>query len=153
MIIPDDDGVWVELEEEIATHHEEVFACLTTEAGLMRWFSISADVDLRTGGLIIFGWNAKMTRTTTVAILDYDAGGRITWDWYAARGDMHAPVYWTVAPSVEKGSILKMRQGPFADDRDSLIVMADEAQMWRWYMCNMRSSFEAKLDMRKVKPL
>ena len=35
---------------------------------------------------------------------------------------------------------------------ESLLVMAQEAQTWRWYLCNMRSSYEVKNDMRKVKP-
>ncbi|MHC5113395.1 MAG: SRPBCC family protein [Planctomycetota bacterium] len=153
MITREDDGVWVELEETISVHHEEAFAALTTIGGLTRWFCVSATVDLRQGGLIVFGWDAKMTRTSTVTILDYDAGGKIVWDWYTNHGDTHAPVYWTVAPSVEDGSKVTLRQGPFKDDNDSLMVMANEAQMWRWYLCNMRSCFEAKLDMRKVKPL
>ncbi|NNM27067.1 MAG: SRPBCC domain-containing protein [Phycisphaerales bacterium] len=134
-------------------HHEEVFAALTTEAGLMRWYCISAEVDLRQGGLVVFGWDAKMTRTSTVAILDYDAGGRVVWDWHPGSGDMHAPVYWTVAPDVEAGSKITFRQGPFTEDAESLLVMANEAQTWRWYLCNLRSVFEAKLDMRKVRPL
>ncbi|MCP3902144.1 MAG: SRPBCC domain-containing protein [Planctomycetes bacterium] len=153
MITREDDGVWVELEETISIHHDQTFTALTTVGGLTRWFCVSATVDLRQGGLIVFGWDPEMTRTSTVAILEYDPGGRIVWDWYANHGDMHAPVYWAVEPSVEDGSRVRLRQGPFKDDGEALMVMANEAQMWRWYLCNMRSCFEAKLDMRKVKPL
>ena len=153
MITREEDGVWVTLEETIAVHHDEVFSCLTTPSGLTRWFCVSAEIDLRQGGLLVFGWDEKMTRTTTVAILEYDPGGRIVWDWYAEHGQTHAPVYWTVQPSVEEGSNVTLRQGPFKTEPDALLVMADEAQMWRWYLCNMRSAFEAKLDMRKIKPL
>ena len=39
------------------------------------------------------------------------------------------------------------------DNSEALLVMADESQMWRWYMCNLRSSFETKHDMRRVRPL
>ena len=112
-----------------------------------------ADLDLRQGGIVVFGWDAKMTRTSTVAILDYDPGGRVVWDWQADSSDTHAPVYWTVEPSVEEGSKVTLRQGPFAATVDALIVMANEAQVWRWYLCNMRAVLESKHDMRKVRPL
>ena len=153
MIKREDDGIWVTLEENIALHYEEVFACLTTEAGLTRWFSIGAEVDLRPGGLVVFGWDEKMTRKSTVAILDYDPGGRIVWDWYADNGDMHAPIYWTVEPNVEKGSKVSLRQGPFKPEPDALLIMAREVEAWRWHLCNLRSTLEAKHDMRKVRPL
>jgi uncharacterized protein YndB with AHSA1/START domain len=153
MISREDDGVWVELRETIAVHHEEAFACLTSTGGLTRWFCVSARLDLRPGGLLVLGWDERMTRTSTVAILDYDPGGKVTWDWYAANGDTHAPVYWSVEPSVEEGCVVKLRQGPFREEVESLVVMAEEAQMWRWYLCNMRSTLEARHDMRKVRPL
>ena len=153
MITQEDDGIWVALQETIAVHHEEVFACLTTAGGLSRWFSVSAEIDLRQGGLIVFGWDVRMSRTSTVAILDYDPGGMIVWDWYADSGDMHAPIYWVVEPAVEHGARVMFRQGPFRDDREALLVMAAEVEAWRWHLCNLRSTLEAKLDMRKVRPL
>ena len=153
MIRQEDDGIWIILRETIAMHHEEVFACLTTADGLTRWFPLAAEVDLRQGGNIVFCWDEKCTKTSTVAILDYDPGGRVVWDWLASANDMHAPVYWTVTPSVEKGARIEMRQGPFRGDVDSLMAMAEEAESWRWQMCNLRSVLESKNDMRAVRPL
>jgi uncharacterized protein YndB with AHSA1/START domain len=153
MISREPDGVWVEMHERIALHHDEVFAMLTEPGGLTRWFCLSAEIDLRQGGLMVLGWDESMEHKSTVAILDYDPAGRIVWDWYADSGDMHAPVYWVVEPSVEEGSKVTLRQGPFRTDIESLLVMAEEAQTWRWYLCNMRAALEAKHDMRKNKPL
>jgi uncharacterized protein YndB with AHSA1/START domain len=154
MIRRENDGIWTVLRETIALHHEEVFACFTTDDGLSRWFPVAAEIDiLQAGGSIKFCWDEKCTKTSTVAILDYDPGGKIVWDWYAQSSDTHAPVYWTVTPSVELGSKVQMRQGPFKEDVDSLIAMADEAESWRWQLCNLRSVLEAKNDMRKVRPL
>lgn len=153
MIERDDDGLWVVMDETIAQHHELVFGCLTTSSGLTRWFPVSAEVDLRTGGTIVLGWDEKMTRKTTIAILDYDAGGGVTWDWYAGPGDRHAPIEWRVEPNVEKGAVVSFRQGPFVADLDGAINAANEAQTWRWRLCNLRSTLEAKHDMRKVRPL
>jgi len=153
MITREEDGVWVELEETISVHHDQVFACLTTAPGLTRWFSVGAEIDLRPGGLIVFGWDQDMTRTSTIAILDYDAGGRIVWDWLPSSGDMHAPVYWKVEPRREEGSRVVLRQGPFRENAESLLVMAEEAQTWRWHLCNLRATLEVTYDMRKVRPL
>lgn len=153
MIKREDDGLWVILEETIACHHDEVFSCLTTAEGLTRWFPVAATVDLRTGGQIVLSWDKDFTKTTTVAILDYDAGGRIVWDWQAGHQETHSPVYWQVKPSVEQGSNVTLRQGPFKEDVESLVVMAEEAESWRWQLCNLRAALEVKHDMRKVRPL
>lgn len=153
MIRHEDDGVWIILRETIAMHHDEVFACLTTAEGLTRWFPLAADIELRQGGRIVFCWDANCTKTTTVAILDYDAGGTIVWDWHAAANDQHAPVYWTVTPSVEKGAKVELRQGPFKPEPDSLMAMAEEAESWRWQLCNLRTVLEVKHDMRALRPL
>ena len=66
---------------------------------------------------------------------------------------MHAPVYWTVTPSVEKGAKIEMRQGPFKEDIESLMAMAQEGESWRWQLCNLRSVLEVKHDMRAIRPL
>jgi uncharacterized protein YndB with AHSA1/START domain len=153
MIKREEDGLWIEMEEAIAVHHEVVFACLTTAGGLTRWFPVVATIDPRPGGTIVLGWDAKGKHKTTVAILDVDAGGRITWDWYAGHRETHAPVYWSVVPSVEQGANVRLRQGPFSEETDSLIAMAEEAMSWRWHLCNLRTTLEAQHDMRKVRPL
>jgi uncharacterized protein YndB with AHSA1/START domain len=153
MVRREDDGIWLTLKEVIAAHHDDVFDCLTTPEGLTRWFPVAARVDLRQGGQIVLAWDPDFTKTTTIAILDYDAGGKIVWDWHAGSDDMHAPIYWLVKPSVEKGSVEIMRQGPFKDDPDSLMALAEEAESWRWQLCNLRGVLEAKHDMRTVRPL
>jgi len=153
MIREEDDGVWLEIEESIAIHHEEVFGCLMTGSGLTRWLCMSAEVDPRPGGLVRLGWDERMKRTTTVAILELDAGGRVTWDWYADHGNLHAPVYWHVEPVVEEGSRVHLRQGPFRMEPSVLLLLAEQAQYWQWHVCNLRAVLEAKLDMRRHRPL
>ena len=154
MVHRENDGIWIVLREVIAMHHEEVFACLTTAEGLSRWFPLAAEIDeLAAGGTIKLCWDEHCHRSSTIAILEYDAGGRIVWDWYADSSDTHAPVYWKVEPSVEKGSKVELRQGPFKDDVESLVSLGNEAESWRWQLCNLRSVLESKHDMRKVRPL
>jgi len=153
MIQRENDGLWVVMRETIASHHDEVFACLTTADGLSRWMCMAAEVDLQQGGQIVFCWDAQCTKRSTLAILDYDAEGKIVWDWYADPSDTHAPVYWQVTPSREKGSRISMRQGPFKDDSDSMVALANEVESWRWRLCNLRTVLEVKHDMRAVRPL
>ncbi len=144
---------WLEHEQTVASHHEDVFAALTTSAGLCRWLAVDAQISAEPGGLIVLAWDRAWKSTTTIAILDLDAGGTMVWDWQAASSDQHAPLYWQVLPSVENGSILRLRQGPFAGTTESLLLMAEEAQFWTWYLCNLRGVLEAKHDMRAVRPL
>ena len=153
MIRQEEDGVWLVLEEIIGAHHEEIFGALTTATGLRQWFPLDAEVDLRTGGHVTFAWDKDFRKTTTVAILDYDPGGRIVWDWIVSHGDTHAPIYWGVEPMLDRGSKVTFRQGPYREDIDSMKAMASEASSWMWYICNLRSLSEAKLDMRKHRPL
>lgn len=153
MIREEDDGLWIELREIIAAHHDDVFETLTTAEGLKSWFPVEARVDLRTGGKIVFCWDKQCTKTSTVAILEYDAGGVIVWDWFADATQTHAPVYWKVTPLREKGAEVRLRQGPFKDDRESMIAMAHECAHWQWHMCNLRSVLESRHDMRAHRPL
>lgn len=156
MIVREEDGASVVLEERVQIHHEEVFACLTTAEGLTRWMCLAAEVDLRLGGTIVFGWDEKMTRTSTLAILEYAADGRITWDWYAGPEDRHAPIAWTVDADTtpgEEATVVRMTQGPFEMTIDGLIRMAEEVEAWRWRLCNLRTVLEAKHDMRRHRPL
>ena len=153
MIIKEGDSAYIQLEETVQVHYETVFAALTTESGLVRWLPVAAEVDLREGGTIVFGWDEKLRRRTTVAILAFDHGGRITWDWFAGPADRHAPIEWTVTPDVEQGSQVTMRQGPFPLTVEGLLLLAGELESWRWHLCNLRSTFEAKLDMRRIRPL
>ncbi len=153
MIREEEDGLWNILTETIASHHEDVFESLCTAGGLRSWFSMDAKIELRQGGNIVFCWDKNCTKTSTIAILDYDAGGKIVWDWFADHTTKHAPVYWKVKPNREKGAVVTMRQGPFHDERDSLISMATEAAFWQWHICNMRSVLESRHDMRLHRPL
>lgn len=153
MIREEQDGYWIDLDETIAAHHDAVFTCLTTAGGLTRWLPVAAEVDLRQGGTIVLGWDEKMRGKTTVAILDYSPAGRITWDWLVSRLDQHAPVYWELEPSREQGVHVRLRQGPFRSDTDSLIAMAEEHALWRWHLCNLRATLEMNYDMRRHRPL
>jgi uncharacterized protein YndB with AHSA1/START domain len=153
MVKREDDGIWVTLKENIAASHEEVFACLTTDAGLTRWFTLAAEVDLRKGGSMKLAFDAKFRRAFEVPILNYDPEGRVTWGWPLGVTDEVVALEWTVTPDVEAGSRVIQRHGPFPEDPDALISAANDAESWRWYLCNLRTVLEAKVDMRSERPL
>lgn len=153
MVKLENDGAWVTLKETIASHHEEVFACLTTEAGLMRWFAVSCEVDMRSGGEIRLSFDRKFKRTLTIPIIKFDPAGEVTWGWYPGVDDEMVPIHWTVSPEVEQGSRVIHRHGPFRNDPEKLVELANDAESWRWYLCNLRTVLEARVDMRAVRPL
>lgn len=153
MVKLENDGVWVTLKETIAAHHEEVFACFTTEANLIRWFPVACEVDLRTGGEMRLSFDAKFRRPLTIPILKYDPAGEVSWGWYPGVSDEMVPIHWTITPDVENGSRVIHRHGPFRSDPDSLIMLANDAESWRWYLCNLRTVLEARVDMRAERPL
>ena len=153
MVKREADGVWITLKETIAANHEDVFACLTTDVGLTRWFTLAAEVDLRKGGSMKLAFDAKFRRAFEVPILDFDTEGRVTWGWPIGIADDFVPLEWTVTPDVEEGARVIQRHGPFQDDADSLISAANDAESWRWYLCNLRTVLEAKVDMRAERPV
>lgn len=153
MVRRDADGVWATLRETISAHAEEVFACLTTVDGLTRWFPVAAEIDLRPGGGLVLGWDAKFFRRLTVRIADYDAGGRVTWTWPVGIEGDEVRVSWTVEPDVEAGAKVIMRSGPYHESTEALMALADDLESWRWYLCNLRTVLEARIDMRAVRPL
>jgi uncharacterized protein YndB with AHSA1/START domain len=154
MVRRESDGVWVTLKETIAAPAEEVFACFSTPEGLTRWLSVGAQLDPQPGGTLTLAWDRDFERTLTVQVKEFDAGGRIVFDWFPdPLSETSVPVAITVSPEVESGARVILRQGPFTEDADSLIAMADAAESWRWYLCNLRSVLESRHDMRAVRPL
>ncbi len=153
MVKREHNGIWITLKETIAAGHEEVFACLTTDVGLTRWFTLAAEVDLRQGGHMKLAFDSKFRRAFEVPILEFNAEGRVTWGWPIGLGDEYVALEWTVTPDVEAGSRVIQRHGPFRDDADSLMSAANDAESWRWYLCNLRTVLEAKVDMRHDRPL
>ena len=101
----------------------------------------------------MLGWDRKFKRTLTIGIEEYDAGGHITWKWPSRVDEAVVRIEWTVQPSVENGSEVILRMGPVKPEPDALMAMAEDAESWRWYLCNLRTVFEARNDMRTVRPL
>ena len=153
MVKREEDGIWVTLKETIAASHEEVFAYLTTDVGLTRWFTLAAEVDLRKGGRMKLAFDAKFRRAFEVPILAFSEEGSVTWGWPLGVTDEVVPLEWTVTPDVEAGARVIQRHGPFPEDADALISAANDAESWRWYLCNLRTVLEAKVDMRSERPL
>ena len=154
MVRREHNGVWVTLKETIAAPADEVFACFSTPEGLTRWLSVGAELEARPGGELTLAWDREFKNTLTVHVRDFDPEGRISFDWYPdPLSDESVPVQVAVTQDIEKGSKIILRQGPFRDDADSMIAMADGAESWRWYLCNLRSVLESRHDMRAVRPL
>ena len=154
MVRREANGIWVTLKETIAAPAEEVFACFSTPEGLTRWLSVGAELEARPGGVMTLAWDRDFERTLTVQVREFDPEGRITFDWFPdPLSEECVPVQVTVTGDVEHGAKVILRQGPFKEEVETLIAMADGAESWRWYLCNLRSVLETRHDMRAVRPL
>ena len=157
MVKREADGVWLTLKETIAAPAEEVFACFATAEGLTRWLAVGAEVSLPEGrrrGSITLAWDREFTHTVTVAIREFEPPVRIGFEWYPDPLDeASVPVSVTVTAEVSGGTRLILREGPFREDVDSMVALADAAESWRWYLCNLRCVLETRHDLRAVRPL
>jgi len=165
MVGREDDGVWVTLKETIHAPPAEVASCITSAAGFCRWIAVACEFEGAAGSPLAFSWDRDWAHSTEVRVLEFDADrahdgyARIRFEWYpSALDDTATPVELTVTPVAARGdgtsgARVILRHGPFAGDPESLIFMADSAESWRWYLCNLRSVLEQKHDMRAIRPL
>ena len=165
MVGREDDGVWVTLKETVHAPPAEVASCITSAAGFCRWLAVACELESSDYATLAIPWDREWNHTTEVKVLAFDADralaghARIKFEWYpSALDDSPTPVELTVTPVAARGdgtsgARVILRHGPFATDADALIFMADSAESWRWYLCNLRSVLEQKHDMRAVRPL
>ncbi|MGA1225170.1 MAG: SRPBCC family protein [Phycisphaerales bacterium] len=178
MVGREHDGIWVTLKETIHAAPPEVALCVTSASGLTRWIAVDCEFDgrddeeetePRTGDepptRLAISWDRQWKHTTEVRILELDDAraldgfARIRFEWFPSPiDDTPVPVEISVSPLPESadgtgGARVILRHGPFPGNPDALIFMADSAESWRWYLCNLRSVLEQKHDMRSVRPL
>ena len=165
MVGREENGVWITLKETIHAPAAEVASCISTAAGFCRWLAVACEFDGAAGDMLAISWDREWIHSTEVKVLDFDADhahdghARIRFEWFpSALEDTATPVEVTVTPLATRGdgtsgTRVILRHGPFAADADALIFMADSAESWRWYLCNLRSVLEQKHDMRAVRPL
>ena len=153
MIKRENDGFWIDMQEVVAASHAEIMGCFATADGLRRWFPVNARIDPRPGGEIVLGWDDQFKHTTTIVIVEFDPAGRLVRDGYAAESEPHPRLNWTTSTDLDEGTLIRLEQGPFSDDVESLVRMAEEAGSWRWHLCNLRSVLEVQHDMRRLRPL
>jgi hypothetical protein len=171
MVGREDNGVWVTLKEEVHAAPSEVATCIAHAAGFTRWIAVGCEISDASSALepsqstLSIAWDREWDHVTRVRILDHDVDAladgraRIRFEWFPSPiDDTAVPIDITVAPLAERGdgtggARVILRHGPFAEDTDNLLFMADSAESWRWYLCNLRSVLEAKHDMRAIRPL
>ena len=165
MVGRENDGIWITLKEVIHAAPAEVASCVASANGLCRWLSVLAEYPGEPGATLALAWDREWTRSTDLRILAYDCDhaldgrARVKWEWFPSPLDeTPVPVEITVSPLADRGANsggarVSVRHGPFHDDPETALTVADSAESWRWYLCNLRSVLEAKHDMRAVRPL
>ncbi|RLS88342.1 MAG: hypothetical protein DWI10_09205 [Planctomycetota bacterium] len=168
MVEREADGIWITLKEVIFAAPSEVAAAVATASGLCRWLAVIAEYPTEEGETLSISWDREWTHSTDVRVLAYecdrmnDGHARVKWEWFPTPLHEHStPVELTVSPLPDKGgdtggARVIVRHGPFLaidGDLDAILPVADSAESWRWYLCNLRSVLEAKHDMRAIRPL
>lgn len=170
MVTREADGVWITLKEEIHAAPAEVASCIASASGICRWLAVAAEYPTEIGATLSISWDREWSHTTDVTVLEYlcdrvlDGHALVRWDWYPSPIDeTSVPVEISVSPLTHHGRALAgdpsgarviVRHGPFRITAgDALLTVADSAESWRWYLCNLRSVLEAKHDMRAIRPL
>lgn len=165
MVGREENGIWITLKESIHAAPAEVASCVASATGICRWLSVLAEYPPETGATLELSWDREWNRSTDVKVLAYecdrlnDGYARVKWEWFPSPLDeTPVPVEITVTPLADRGgesggARVIVRHGPFPDDADTMLTVADSAESWRWYLCNLRSVLEAKHDMRAVRPL
>jgi hypothetical protein len=173
MVGREEDGVWVTLKETIHASPADVASCIATASGFCRWLAVACELVVdesrnRAGvpsTTLSISWDRSWDHSTDLKVLEHDTDhaldgrARIRFEWYPnPLDDAPTPVELTVTPLAEQGdgtagARVILRHGPFAHDPDALVFMADSAESWRWYLCNLRSVLETKHDMRAIRPL
>lgn len=165
MVQREADGVWITLKEVVHAAPGEVAACVADAAGICRWLAVAAEYPPEVGATLSIAWDRTWSHSTDLRILAHDCArvhdghARVRWEWFpSALDEAPVPVELAVTPLPDRGgnsggARVILRHGPFADDPETLLVVADSAESWRWYLCNLRSVLEAKHDMRAMRPL
>ena len=153
------------LKDTIHASPADVASCIATAGGFCRWLAVACEFEGGAGSTLSISWDRTWDHSAELKVLEHDTdlalegSARIRFEWFPNPiDDIAVLVDLAVTPLVDSGdgtagARVILRHGPFSDDADALIFMADSAESWRWYLCNLRSVLETKHDMRAVRPL
>lgn len=113
---------------------ERVWAALTTEEGLSRWFGSVAEIDLRPGGRAFFRWDdLDDEAVATIVVVEPPRRFAFTWgiEGLAEDGAPQTLVAFTLEP-VPDGTRLHLVESGFAQAAEDVARSAHKANSQGW---------------------
>jgi uncharacterized protein YndB with AHSA1/START domain len=125
-----------------------VFAALTEPKGLASWFLQDAEVELREGGPFRFTWRGGYTMRGKVRAVRPPAMVEFAWTDRFPGGKVFRTVARFDLRKKGPGTVLKLTHRGFKSGRKWVVLHGAVASGWAYYLTNLRSVLEHRVDLR-----
>jgi uncharacterized protein YndB with AHSA1/START domain len=123
---------------------DKVFQALTDSRGLVKWFLSRARVEPKKGGTYSFDWIGGYHMNGKVKQLEEDKAVSFSWHDKLKSGELvETTANFKIARKGD-GSILQLRHTGFHDPEH----FADCSSRWAYYLTNMKSVLDHRIDLR-----
>jgi uncharacterized protein YndB with AHSA1/START domain len=146
---------FVTRETSVSADSDTVWAALTDPAQIARWFGDSAEVDLRVGGAVRFGWPAGEISRGVVIALEPGSRWVFRWDVFGSIDDpgLFTVVELTLRPEgsrtvvrVTESGLQALADAGVAPDLEELIE--EHVDGWRNEIGDLAAYLEARVTAR-----
>jgi uncharacterized protein YndB with AHSA1/START domain len=129
----------IEREIVISAPQQRVWEVLTQPAHVSNWFGDSAEIDLRPGGKMVFGWSQYDNARHHAVVEKVDPIGFFSYRWARPSGAEPAPdnstlVEFTLSPA-SQGTRLKVTETGFASldvsEQERNTAVRENTEGWR----------------------
>jgi uncharacterized protein YndB with AHSA1/START domain len=123
---------------------ERVFKALTDSKALAKWFLSKAKLDPKKGGQYTFDWIGGYHMAGKVKNFEANSAVSLSWHDKMRNGEMANTTASFKVARKGKGTLLKLRHGGFKDPEH----FADCSSRWGYYLTNMKSVLDHRVDLR-----
>ncbi len=136
----------IEHEYHYRSRPERVFAALTSEKELARWFSRKARVKLRKGGEYRLTWESGAMKGKIKSVV---APKRLVVAWHdRIDGKSYDTVARFELKRKDGGTLLRVTHEGFGSGKDWIWLYGAIQSGWAYYLTNLRSVLEHGTDLR-----
>lgn len=130
---------------------ERVFSALTDPSELTGWFSDRAQVSPKVGGRFYLSWEAGYTMRGRVTALVPPTELRVAWiDKFPGGKTFETEARFTLSKR-GRGTQLSLKHGGFRSGKSWISLYGAIQSGWAYYLTNLRSVLEHRVDLRSSK--
>lgn len=123
---------------------EKVFRALTDPNILSKWFLSKAKLDLKAGGSYTFDWIGGYHMVGKVKRVEFNKAISFSWTDELKNGEIARTTASFRVAKKGNGSLLTLRHTGFKDPEH----FADCSSRWGYYLTNMKSVLDHRVDLR-----